>query len=121
MCGGAASRELGLSVMRAQHGQRPQPIQGARDISIHQALPRGQAPAKAPVKSRLDPDRDARNTLMNTYRRGQKQEQGEGSRCPHPHHGGCYDSAEDRSPNPDAPGPRVFTLRIHNVAFPQRY
>jgi hypothetical protein len=39
----------------------------------------------------------------------------------HPRRGGRYDSREDRSPTPEPPGTRVFSLEIHTVSFPQRF
>jgi hypothetical protein len=39
----------------------------------------------------------------------------------HPRRGGRYDSEEDRSPSPEAPGPRVFIRAIRRAPFSARF
>ena len=57
-----------------------------------------------PVHERLDPNRDARDTLdSRRHGRGHKRE--EAGRGYHPCNGGRYDSDEDQSPSPDLLGP----------------
>jgi hypothetical protein len=54
--------------------------------------------------------RDRRARLEERVRRGY-----------HPRCGGRYDSEEDRSPSPEAPGLRVFSRAIRRVPFPARF
>ena len=56
------------------------------------------------VHERLDPNRDARDTLdSRRHGRGHKRE--EAGRGYHPHHGGSYDNSENRSSSPELPWP----------------
>ena len=54
---------------------------------------------------------DACNTL-DARRCAHGDEREEASRRYHPHHGGRYDSGEDKSPSPDLPGPQAFGRHI---------
>ena len=68
----------------------------------------------------LSHNRDARNTL-NAHRRAYDYPREGARRGYHPHHGGHYDSGEDRSLNLDLPGPQSFGRHILNPAFRPRY
>ena len=73
-----------------------------------------------PVHERLGRNRDARDTLDARTCTHDDPREGD-SRGYHPHHGGCYDSDEDRSPSLGLPGPQAFGRHILNAAFPPRY
>ena len=63
---------------------------------------------------------DARSTL--DARRCTYGDPREGARRGyHPHHGGRYDSGEDRSLSPGLPGPQAFAQHILDAAIPPRY
>ena len=72
------------------------------------------------MHQRLGRNRDARDTL-NSHRRTFDDPREGASRVYHPHHGGHYDSGEDRSPSLGLPGPQAFGRHILNAAFPPRY
>jgi ribonuclease HI len=83
-------------------GKHPPVRQGIKDVSIHQALRKGEGPANALVRGCLGTDRDARHTI-NVRRHVHEDEQAVASQGYHPHRGGRRDSSEDRSPSPESP------------------
>jgi hypothetical protein len=96
-------------------------VQGP-EPSVHAGGPAN--PGPRPAKERLldtrgqAHDGDARN-LINARRAGNAEARAAAGY--HPRRGGRYDSGEDRSPTPEPPGTRVFSLEIHTANFPQRF
>jgi hypothetical protein len=96
-------------------------VQGP-EPSVHAGGPAN--PGPRPAKERLldtrgqAHDGDARN-LINARRAGNAEARAAAGY--HPRRGGRYDSGEDRSPTPEPPGTRVFSLEIHTANIPQRF
>ena len=87
---------------------------------VHQAWQGSRLRTVILVHEHLGLYRDARDTI--DARRHTHGDVGEGaSRGYHPHHGGRYDSGEDRSPSPSLPEPQAFGRHILNAAFPPWY
>ena len=119
----AAAQQAESSLCRRRElntSQRTPSERPTRDASVHQTPPSGRQCTAVPVHQCLSRNHDARSTLdacRCTY--GDPRE---GAHHGYqPHHGGCYDSGEDRSPSPGLAGPQAFVRHILNAAFPPRY
>jgi hypothetical protein len=101
----SASRRQGcLSEHRATPSRR------VWEASVRTERTRDKTPA-APDRLSNEPHRrDRQARLEERVRRGY-----------HPKRGGRYDSEEDRSPLPEAPGPRVFSRAIRRAPFSARF
>jgi hypothetical protein len=80
-----------------------------REASVHTGRTRNTAPT-APTRLGNEHRRDRRAHLDEKVRRGY-----------HPRRGGRYDSGEDQSPSPEAPGPQAFSRAIRWAPFPTRF
>jgi hypothetical protein len=100
------------------HGPNPPPSQ-------HRECGEGVGAAASAVKSRLGPDRDARNTI-EARRRAESVDNNHNNRSRHRDdcgHGWRHDSDDDRdrSWTPNQQGPRTFGWTIHNAKVPSHF
>jgi hypothetical protein len=85
---------------------RATPSRRTREASVRTERTRDGTPAAPDRLGDEQHHRDRRARLEERVRRGY-----------HPRHGGRYNSGEDRSPSPEPPGPRVFSLAIRRASF----
>jgi hypothetical protein len=124
----AAVQQAESSASRIRQQGSAQDDGGAQgpEPSVHtgDAAERPTNPGRTPAKERLldtrgqAQDGDARN-VTNARRTGNAETRATGGY--HPRWGGRYDSWEDRSPTPEAPGTHVFSREIRAASFPQRF
>jgi hypothetical protein len=107
--------ECGLPGVPSAHGPNPPPSQ-------HQGCGEGVGAAASAAKSRLGPNRDARNTIEDRRQAKSVDNNRHNRSCHHDDcgHGRRHNSDDDRerSWSPSQRGPRAFARNIRDAKFP---